>query len=75
LQRAERRLGALPNAEPEEPAMTQTLTLPMWVRFEPVLRFDAEGLLALSVPYRSEGFAEDLEDDIAPVASTTESRR
>ena len=55
--------------------MTQTLTLPMWVRFEPVLRFDAEGLLALSVPYRSEGFAEDLEDDIAPVASTTESRR
>ena len=55
--------------------MTQTLQLPLWVRFEPVLRFDAEGLLALAVPYRSEGFAEDL--DVLPVSrsSTTRTRQ
>ena len=55
--------------------MTQTLQLPLWVRFEPVLRFDAEGLLALAVPYRSEGFAEDLDDLPVPRSSTTETRR
>ena len=54
--------------------MTQILQLPMWVRFEPVLRFDAEGMLAMAVPYRSEGFAEDLDDLPVPRHSTTETR-
>ena len=39
--------------------MSQIMQLPLWVRFEPVLRFDSEGLLAMQVPYRSESFAED----------------
>ena len=48
--------------------MSQFMKLPLWMRFEPVLRFDCEGLLELPVPYRSEAFAEDLLDDgIDPV--------
>jgi hypothetical protein len=43
--------------------MSQLMHLPLWLRLEPVLRFDSEGLLELPVPYRSEGFAEDLLDD------------
>jgi hypothetical protein len=42
---------------------------PPWLRFEPVLRHDAEGFMALALPYRSEGFAEDLED-LPPSGST-----
>jgi hypothetical protein len=58
----------------EERTMTQILQLPMWLRFEPVLRFDAEGLFAMAVPCRSEGFAEDLDDLPVPRFSTTETR-
>ena len=55
--------------------MTQTLQLPLWVPLEPMLRFDSEGLLALAVPYRSEGFAEDLDDLPVPRSSTTRTRQ
>ena len=55
--------------------MTQTLQLPLWVRLERVLRFDAKGQPALAVPYRSEGFADDLDDLPVPRSSTTQTRQ
>lgn len=55
--------------------MSQIMQLPLWVRFEPVLRFDSEGLLAMPVPYRSESFAEDFLEPAAAARACEDVRR